>query len=105
MAINSEAAMALALFVSTASIVWSAAFAWSRWLVRPRESVEAFPEHREYLEQRIARLERTVDVMTGELARIGEAQRTVGHSPATGLSLQNPLQRPAGELRRVDTPH
>ena len=105
MAVNSEAAMAVALFVSTASVVWSAAFAWSRWLVRPRESMATFPEHQEYLERRIQRLERTVDAITGELARIGEAQRVVGQLGAERLPVAAASHRPADELRRVDTPH
>ena len=102
MAINSDAAMAVALFVSTASVVWSAAFAWTRWLVRPRESIATFPEHLEYLERRIARIERAVDAMAGE---IGEANRAVGQLLAERLPVTAPPHRPTDELRRVDTPH
>ena len=105
MAINSDAAMAVALFVSTASVVWSAAFAWSRWLVRPRESIATFPEHQEYLERRIARVEHAVDAIMGELARLGEAQRAIGQLLAERPPVVGPRHRAVGELPRVDTPH
>lgn len=105
MAIGSDAAMAVAFFVSTASVVWSAAFAWSRWLARPRESIAAFPEHQEYLEIRIARLERTVAALTGEMERLGETQRAVGQLLAERLPLPAMPQRAAGDVQRVDTPH
>jgi hypothetical protein len=105
MAINSDAVMAVALFGSTASIVWAVAFAWTRWLVRPRESIATLPEYQEYLETRIARLERAVDAMTGELQRIGVAKRTEGQMLAEQLPLPGPQQRAMGELRKTDTPH
>ena len=105
MAINSDAAMAVALFLSTASVVWSAAFAWSRWLVRPRESITTFPEHQEYLERRLARVEHAVDAITGELTRLGEAQRAMGRLLAERPPAVDPRQRAVGALPRVDTPH
>jgi hypothetical protein len=105
MAINSDAVMTVALFASTASVVWSAAYAWTRWLVRPRESIVTLPEYQEYLEMRIARLERAVDAMTVELQRIGVVKRGEGHVLAEPLPLPNPQQRPMGELRKINTPH
>ena len=104
MAINSDAAMAVALFVSTASVAWSAAFAWSRWLARPRESIATFPEHQEYLERRIARVEHALDAITGELAQLGEAQRAMGQLLAERPPVVAPPPRAVGELPRVNTP-
>ena len=104
MAISSEAVMAVALFASAASIAWSAAFAWTRWLVRPRESVAALPEYQEYLEMRIARLEHALNAMTGDPQRGGVAKHAEGRLLAEQLPLPDPRQRPMSDVRKADTP-
>jgi hypothetical protein len=71
MSIDSEAAMAVALFVSMASVCWSAAFAWAKWLQhRTRQSTNV-PQ----LEQRLERIERAIDTVAVEVERLGEGQR------------------------------
>jgi hypothetical protein len=71
MSINSDAAMAVALFVSVASVCWSAAFAWAKWLQHKRtESIDA-PN----VERRLERIERAIDVVAVEVERLGEGQR------------------------------
>ncbi len=71
MAIGSDAAMAVALFTSVASLAWSAAYAWGKWLARPQPPVQLTGEG----ERRLARLEQAVDAIAVEVERLGEAQR------------------------------
>jgi hypothetical protein len=71
MSMDSEAAMAVAFFLSAASVCWSAAFAWSRWLQHRRGSTAAAPE----LDQRLDRIERAIDAVAIEVERLGEGQR------------------------------
>jgi hypothetical protein len=107
MAIDSEAAMAVALFVSLASVAWSAAFAWSRWLVRPQPAPNlpsADPER--LLEQRLANIEHAVQAIAIEVERLGEGQRYATRVLTERLPAGAPAPRVLeGEVRRVDTPH
>jgi hypothetical protein len=69
MSINSEAAMAIALFASIASVCWSAAYAWSKWLLH-RQTGSA-PE----ISTRLDGIERAIDAVAVEVERLGEGQR------------------------------
>jgi len=71
MSMDSEAAMAVALFVSTASVCWSAAYAWAKWLQHRREERTGAPQ----LEHRLERIERAIDAVAVEVERLGEGQR------------------------------
>jgi hypothetical protein len=71
MSIDSEAAMAVAFFVSAASVCWSAAFAWAKWLQHKRNQSTNAPE----LDQRLERIERAIDTVAVEVERLGEGQR------------------------------
>jgi hypothetical protein len=95
--------MAVAFFVSAASVAWSAAFAWSRWLQRPRDH-DVTPTLPHQLDDRLAAIERAIDAMSVELERLGEGQRfTTKLLAERAASDASPLLR--GEHRRVDTPH
>jgi hypothetical protein len=107
MAIDSEATMAVALFVSIASVAWSAAFAWSRWLLRPQPEPHApSANHERLLEQRLASIEQTVQAIAIEVERLGEGQRFTTHVLTerfpTGAAAPKSLE---AETRRADTPH
>ena len=99
-------AVELAFFASMAWISWAAAYAWSRWLIRPQRepNVEALAgAHR--LEERLASIEQSMQAMAIEIERLGEGQRFT-----TKLLTERPAQpltapRSPGEFRRVDTPH
>jgi hypothetical protein len=107
MAIDSEAAMAVALFVSIASVAWSAAFAWSRWLARPQPAPQvAGAEHEHVVEQRLARIEHAVQAIAIEVERLGEGQRFATRV-LTERSSPEALAPRSGvaEARRADTPH
>jgi hypothetical protein len=106
MAIGSDAAMAVAFFVSTASVAWSAAFAWSRWLVRPQQSVQVgAPEYEYRLEQRLASIEQTVQAIAVEVERLGEGQRFTTRLLTDRMPEDAAAPHRAPEYRRVDTPH
>jgi len=104
MEINSHA-VEVAFFLCTASVAWSAAFAWARWLARPRDSILSGPEHQEYLAERIARVEQAISAMSGEMERLAEGQRFTARVLAERLPAAEIQARPAGEPRRVNTPH
>jgi hypothetical protein len=104
MEINSHA-VEVAFFLCTASVVWSAAFAWARWLARPRDSILSGPEHQEYLAERIARVEQAIGAMSGEMERLAEGQRFTARVLAERLPAAEIQAHPAGEPRRVNTPH
>ena len=98
--IDSEAAMGVALFMSTASMAWAVAWAWSRWLNRPRQLPPASDES----ERRLARLEMAMEAVAIEVERIGEAQRYT----ARLLEERLPAARPAlprAEAPKSITPH
>ena len=69
MSIDSEAAMALGLFAGIASVCWSAAFAWAKWLQFRRNADS--PE----ISERLERIERAIDTVAVEVERLGEGQR------------------------------
>jgi len=96
MSIDSEATMAVALFVSVASICWSAAFAWIRWL-QYRRHQDAVPHD---VAERLERIERAIDTVAVEVERLGEGQRF------TVKMLRDASNAPADpQPRRVNTPH
>jgi hypothetical protein len=107
MAVDSEAAMAVALFVSIASIAWSAAFAWSRWLARPQPAPQVTgTDHEDLVEQRLADIEHAVQAIAIEVERLGEGQRfttrVLTERLPTGTTMPKSLE---ADTRRVDTPH
>ena len=104
MAMNSEAAMAVALFISAASVAWSAAYAWTRWLVRPQESLVE-PEHRDRIDNRLVQIERAIDAIAVEVERLGEGQRFTARLIAARLPDDIQPRNLPREYRKVDTPH
>ena len=105
MALNSNAFMGVAFFVSAASIIWAAAFAWTRWLVRPQPELLIASEDREYrLEQRLANIDHAVQAIAAEVERLGEGQRLTARLLADRLP-QDASARLIPGHRKVDTPH
>jgi hypothetical protein len=105
MALNSTAPMAVAFFASAASIIWAAAFAWTRWLVRPQQEPAIASQEREYrLDQRLASIEHAVQAIAVEVERLGEGQRLTARLLADRVPADSSA-RLASEHRRVDTPH
>jgi len=106
MALSSEAPMAVAFFVSAASIVWAAAFAWTRWLVRPHQDPLIASHDQQYrVEQRLANIEQAVQAIAVEVERLGEGQRLTARLLADRLPPDAAAPRLVSEHRRVDTPH
>lgn len=106
MDINSDAAMAVALFISAASVAWSAAFAWTRWLARPRQEPQIASEDYVYrIEQRLASIEHAVQAIAVEVERLGEGQRLTARLLADRIPPDAATPRLAQEHQRVDTPH
>ena len=105
MSMNAEAAATIGFCVSAASVAWSAAWAWARWLARPRDTVLEAPEYQEYLGRRIAELERTVALMAGSIESLTETQQLTARLLAERLPATARLPRDAGPHPRIDTPH
>lgn len=105
MSVNAEVVATVAFCVSTASVAWSAAYAWARWLARPRDTVLAVPEYQEYLGRRIGDLERTVALIGESLERLSETQQLTARLLAERLPATSRLPRDAGAHPRIDTPH
>jgi hypothetical protein len=98
--------MAVAFFVSAASIVWAAAFAWTRWLVRPQQEPLIASQDQQYrLEQRLASIEQAVQAIAGEVERLGEGQRLTARLLADRFPPDAAAPRLLLEHPRVDTPH
>jgi hypothetical protein len=99
-------AVEVAFFASVSWIAWAAAYAWSRWLIRPhRESeVDALARaHR--LDERLASIEQSMQAMAIEIERLGEGQRFTTRL-LTERSAQSIIAPPEREgYRRADTPH
>jgi hypothetical protein len=107
--IGSDAVEAIGFFTATASIAWSAAYAWVKWLpYRQREaeraSASALPVGDSH---RLAALESTIEALALEIERLGEAQRYTARLLEERLP---PLGAPGPAPRlsdggRVTTPH
>jgi hypothetical protein len=104
MAMSSEAPMTVALFISMASITWLAAYAWTRWLVRPQANLVGL-ETLDRLESRLLQIERAIDAIAVEVERLGEGQRFTARILADRLPDGVQPQRLPREFRTVDTPH
>ena len=89
MAIGTDAIEALAFFGSVASVAWSAAFAWAKWLNRPRDRESLGGD----AEQRLHAIEMAVEAIAVEVERIGEAQRFAAR--LLEERLPTPERRPA----------
>jgi hypothetical protein len=103
-AMSSEAPMAVALFVSAASMAWSAAYAWTRWLVRP-EARFTQADELDRIDSRLAHIENAVDAIAVEVERLGEAQRYAARLIDDRLPHQVQPHSVTREHSRVDTPH
>jgi len=78
---SSNAAMTAAFFATFASVAWSAAFAWARWLARPHREPSLEEQNRQFqLEQRVAGIEQAVQAMAAEVTR------AVDESPPRGTA-------------------
>jgi hypothetical protein len=103
---NANTTAIVAFFASISWIAWAAAFAWSRWLVRPRRDIELAARARDdRLEQRLAGIEQTMQAMVTEVERLGEGQRLTTRLLADRQNQSAAVPRLADEPRRVDTPH
>jgi hypothetical protein len=103
---SSDAAITVAFFISTASVVWSAAYAWTRWLVRPNQEPDVVTRsHLFQQEQRLAEIERAVQAIANEVQSLTEGQRAASRLLVERLPGPNVSMRPLGEAHRVDTPH
>jgi hypothetical protein len=96
----------VAFFASIAWIAWAAAYAWSRWLVRPQREMDVdalTAAHR--LDQRLASIEQTMQAMAIEIERLGEGQRFTTKLLADRQTSGATPARLPDKHQRVDTPH
>ena len=104
MSIGSDAAMTIAFFGAAASVAWSAAFAWAKWLARPRHSEQITGD----VGRRLRSIEVAVEAIAIEVERIGEAQRFAARVIEERLpeARHGMLPRgPSGSASRSITPH
>jgi acyl-CoA synthetase (NDP forming) len=101
MSINSEAAMAVAFFLSAASVAWSAAFAYTRWLARPREQPLSSTES----DHRLVALQQAIDTIAIEVERLSEAQRFTARLLEQRLPSVSRPPLPPSEQSNSITPH
>ena len=91
-----QAVMAVGLFAGVASVCWSAAFAWAKWLQYKRQE-DTGPHE---LWKRLDRIERAIDTVAVEVERLGEGQRF------TVKLLHDANKGPADpKPTRANTPH
>lgn len=105
---NSTAWMTLAFFGGLASICWSAAYAWGRWLDHRRDESRALRTGDPAADAaRLARIEAMVEDLAVELERVGEAQRYAARLLAERLPAPPGAARalPGEQPPRVVTPH
>ena len=103
---SSNAAMTVAFFAAFASVAWSAAFAWARWLTRPHREPSLEEQNRQFqLEQRVAGVEQAVQAMAAEVAALAEGQRFTNRLLTERKVDSATPPRLPGERRKVDTPH
>ena len=98
-------AVGLTFLISAASIAWSAAFAWAKWLARPPEMIPTSPEYQQYLATRVANVEQAINGMSVELQRLAEGQNFTARLLAERLPGADLGARAAVEPRRFNTPH
>lgn len=98
-------AVEVAFLASVAWIAWAAAFAWSRWLVRPQREPNTDALAAAYqLDQRLASIEQSMQAMAIEVERLGEGQRFATKLLAERQTTSS-VPRLPNEYQRVDTPH
>jgi hypothetical protein len=101
---SSNTTAVVAFFASISWIAWAAAFAWSRWLVRPGRTSDADARARdERLEQRLASIEQAMQAMAVEVERVAEGQRLT--TLLAERQIPSGAPRLPDEHHRVDTPH
>ena len=83
--------------LAMASVVWAGAYAWVKWLNRPRRPS---PDQ----DARLDRMEQAIETIALEVERIGEGQRYTTKMLAERERAAVAITRPA-EHRPVITPH
>jgi hypothetical protein len=103
--IGSNAVITVAFFVATASVAWSAAYAWGKWLAH-RHDAPALPRAEGPGEAaRLARLEAGLEALTLEVERLAEGQRFSARLLDERLPRPLPAATRPAEPGRVITPH
>ena len=103
---DSTAAMSVAFFIAFASVAWTAAFAWTRWLTRPQREPSLEERNRQFqLEQRLVAIEQAVQAIAVEVERLGEGQRFATRLLTERLPGAAVPQRLPGDHKKADTPH
>jgi len=103
---GSNAAMTVSFFAALASIVWSASFAWARWLARPNRELSLEEQNRQFqVEHRLAGIEQAVQTIAAQVEGLVESQRIANRLHTEQQSDAAATRRLPSEYRRVDTPH
>lgn len=105
--LSSSASISVAFFAAVASVAWSAAYAWGKWLAH-RHDVPPTPTSSVKVDdQRIMQLEAAIEALAVEIERVGEGQRYATQLLAQRLpsAIEPPGQSQFGNVGRVITPH
>ena len=104
MDLDPKAVVAIVAMLSGASVCWSLAFAWAKWLGRPNpHGLPADPDSHGH--DRLGAIEHAIEAVAIEVERIGERQRFANRLPGERPAADALGSRGAGEPLRVNTPH
>lgn len=98
--IDPKAAVTIVSVLAGASICWSAAYAWAKWLARPRPTPRSLEQ-----EQQLRSIEQALEAVALEVERIGEGQRFTARMLGERAAANAPIVRASAEHGRVVTPH
>ena len=101
--IDPKAAVTIVSLLAGASICWSAAYAWARWLARPKIVPGPAPHSAEH-DERLRGIEQALDAVAIEVERIGEGQRFTARLLGERSPASAPVVRAPVEYRGVVTP-
>jgi hypothetical protein len=104
--IGSNAATTIAFFAATASVAWSAAYAWVKWLPYRTGTLQIPGDAASgVIAARLARMEGQLEALSLEVERMAEGQRYTARLLEERLPRQLPAPTLATETGRVVTPH
>jgi hypothetical protein len=106
--IGSNAATTIAFFAATASVAWSAAYAWVKWLPHRLDGLQVPGDgSAEFTAERLARVEAQLEELTLEMERLAEGQRYSARLLEERLprALPAPAHAEPPRSGRVVTPH
>ena len=103
MDLDPKAVITIVAMLTGASVCWSAAFAWARWLARPTPRAPSVDRYSAD-EDRLNAIDNAIHAVAIEVERISEGQRFTTRLLEERASQVPGVSKPA-EYRRTNTPH